>query len=131
MDLQGIASSVVAAVNPLTTALLRVNTGTTTTEPDGTRVPAYTDIAIAVQVQPLSYRDLQQIDGMNLQGTTRAIYLRGRADGVVRSLNKGGDLIVIASADDPINAGVWLVTLVTEQWPNWAKVVATLQNAAP
>lgn len=82
-------------------------------------------LVLRAQVQALTYKDLQQISGINLNGTRRAIYLQGKLDGVVRSLEKGGDLISIASG---ANAGEWLVGMVLEQWQDWCKVAATLQN---
>jgi hypothetical protein len=80
-----------------------------------------------MQVQPLGWRDLQQLDGLNLQGTRRKIYIHGEIDGIVRSENKGGDLIVVASG---VNVGTWLVAQVLEAWPDWCCVAVTLQNGA-
>ena len=81
---------------------------------------------VIAQVQPLTWRDLQQLDGLNLQGTRRKIYLYGRADGAVRPLAKGGDLITIATGG--VNDGIYLVAQVLEQFPDWVSVAATLQN---
>ena len=125
MDLHGIVTPVINAVNPEIAAVLKVSTGSTRST-DGSRVPTYAaDASITVQVQSLTYKDIQQIDGLNLQGTRRAIYARGEINGLVRSENKGGDLIVVASG---VNAGTWLVAMVLEQWPDWCKVAVTLQN---
>jgi len=76
------------------------------------------------QVQSLTYTDLTQIDGLNIQGVRRAIYINGEVDGLVRSENKGGDIITTP------NGEVWLVVLVLEYWPDWTKCVVTLQNGA-
>jgi hypothetical protein len=77
------------------------------------------------QVQPLQYKDLMQIDGLNLNGTRRKIYLYGAANGVVRTSLKGGDLITDPRGD------VWLVALVAEQWAvDWASAIVTLQNGS-
>ena len=83
-----------------------------------------TDFSLQAQVQALTFRDIVQIEGLNLQGTRRAIYLSGRVDGLVRSLNKGGDLITLP------DGSVWLVAMVLEQWPDWVKCAATLQNTS-
>lgn len=125
MNLHGIASGAIGAVNPFITGTVQVSTSNTVDE-NFKPVPAYTTFDnVSMQVQALTFRDLQMVDGLNLNGTRRAIYMNGRADGVVRSLMKGGDLITIA---DGINAGVWLVALTLEQWPDWTKVAVTLQN---
>lgn len=125
MDLHGIVTPIISSVNPQIPAVLRVSTGSVRAT-DGSRTPAYApDAAIFVQVQSLTYKDIQQIDGLNLQGTRRAIYAHGQIDGLVRSTNKGGDLIIISGG---VNNGTWLVAMVLEQWPDWCKVAVTLQN---
>lgn len=83
-----------------------------------------TSFSLRAQVQSLTFRDLTQIEGLNLQGTRRAIYLSGRIDGIVRSRHKGGDLISLPDGTE------WLVAQVLEQWPDWCKVAVTLQDGA-
>lgn len=128
MNLHGLARGGVGAVNPFIDADFKSSTGYTT-QADGIRVPTYAEpVTVSVQVQSLTYRDLMQVDGLNLNGTKRAIYLTGTANGVVRLTQAGGDIFTISSGP---NAGVWLVAMVLEQWPDWAKVAVTLQNEAP
>lgn len=106
---------------------IQVSTGNTTAA-DGKRVPTFAaPVVKSAQVQPLSYDDIKHLDGLNIQGTRRAIFINGRVDGLVRVSNKGGDLITIASG---VNAGVWLVAVVSEQWPDWCKALVTLQDGA-
>jgi hypothetical protein len=126
MNLHQIASGAIGAINPFVLGTIKVSTGYTTAA-DGSRVSTYTPFTgVSMQVQALTWKDLQQVDGLNLNGTRRAIYMNGRADGVVRSLLKGGDLIALTNGP---NAGTWLVALVLEQWPDWCKVAVTLQNS--
>ena len=87
-----------------------------------------TDRPVSAQVQAMTWRDLQQVEGMNLQGTRRKIYLYGRADGAVRPLAKGGDLVTISTGGP--NDGVYLVAQVLEQYPDWCSVACTLQNGS-
>lgn len=125
MNLHAIASPIISIVNPQTPAVLKVSTGSTIGY-GGVRVPTYApDAAISAQVQALAGPELRQIDGLNLQGTLRGIYCRGNILGIVRSTNRGGDLIVIASG---VNAGTWLIVHVLETWPDWCKVVGSLQQ---
>lgn len=128
MNLNAIAGPVVAAVNPPTPATVRFSGGSTTNA-DGTQSPKYLTPAtpVSAQVQPLSFRDIQQIEHLNLQGMRVAIYLNGELDGLVRVNKKGGDLITIASG---VHRGVYLVAQVLEQWEGWVKVAATLQNGS-
>lgn len=125
MNLHGVVAGVIGAVNPFVPAKLRISTGYTTAD-DGKQVPSYGPLRIIqAQVQPLSWRDLQQVDNLNLQGTRRAIYVNGEIDGIVRVEKKGGDLIIIEYG---VNTGVWLTAITLEQWPDWVKVAATLQD---
>lgn len=128
MNLNAIAGTVTSAVNPGTPATLSISTGSTINA-DGTQSPRYAQPAIPVlaQVQALSFRDIQQMDGLNLQGTRVAIYLNGEVDGIVRVSKKGGDLVTISKGP---HAGVYLVAIVLEQWNDWCKVAATLQNGS-
>jgi len=120
MNLHGIAGPIVAAVNPMIQGTLLSSTGYTTSA-DGTQVPTYAaPVTGPMQVQALTYKDLQQIDGLNIQGEARAIYLYGDWNGVVRPDSKGGDLIAF-------NGQQWLVKQTLEQWGNWCKVVAVRQ----
>lgn len=129
MNLHALAVGQISAVNPQVPANVRVSNGTYATAADGQRTPNYDLVeGVPAQVQSLTYKDLAQLDGINMNGVKRAIYLFGQYDGVVRPKLKGGDLIDIAV---PLpNAGTWLVALVLESWPGcgWCKVAVTLQN---
>jgi hypothetical protein len=127
MDLHGIAAGAINTVNPFVPATFQVATGTFVTSDSGKRTPNYTSMAVSAQVQSLTYMDLKQLDGINMNGTRRAIYLKGAFNGVVRPTQKGGDLVTLT--DGP-NAGVWLTAQVLEQWPDWCKLAVTLQNGA-
>lgn len=126
LNLHGMASGLISQVNPSIPASVQVSTGYAVGA-DGSPVPSYAAaVTVQAQVQPLSWRDLQQLDGLNLQGTRRAIYLYGRIDGIVRASSRGGDLITIARGP---YAGAYLVALVLEQFPDWCKCACTLQNS--
>lgn len=84
-----------------------------------------TDLIVAAQVQPMTWRDLQMVEGLNLAGERRKIYLHGETDSVVRVQKKGGDLVVIASG---VHRGTWLIAQTLEQFPGWVSAAMTLQN---
>lgn len=122
MNLHALASPVIATVNPMTTVSIQISTGYTTAA-DATRTPTYKPpITRTAQVQPLTYRDLAQLDGLNLQGEKRAFYLFGDIEGISRPDRQGGDLITMPDKT------VWLVALVLETYPGWCKVAAVRQN---
>jgi hypothetical protein len=127
VNLHAIAAPYVSIVNPMLPVTLYISAGSGTS-PDGTRVPSYAPPrSVLGQVQALTYRDLIQISGLNLNGNRRAIYLLGDVEGVMRPVDKGGDLIVFPDGT------VWLVATALETWgkagstDTWCKVAATLQ----
>lgn len=87
-----------------------------------------TKLILQGQIQPMTWRDIQQLDGLTLQGTRKKIYLFGEVDGLVRSKNKGGDLIKDSYGN------TWLVAQILEQWydatPSWVAAAVTLQNGS-
>jgi hypothetical protein len=123
MNLRGYANGATRAINPNIEATVRVSAGSST-NPDGSRVPKFDEIPFTAQVQALQYNDMVHLDGQNIQGVRRAIYLNGEIDGINRINKKGGDIVTIAQG---ASAGSWLVALVLEQWADWCKVAVTLQ----
>lgn len=123
------ANPLIRAVNPNRYATLSLSNGYTTT-PSGKRVPAYFDpVTVTAQVQQLTTRDLMHLNALNIQGSSRKVYLWGQVQAIVRVSQKGGDLITLANGD------VYLTTAVLEQWndgevPSWVAVAVTLQNGA-
>ena len=131
MDLRGIANQVSDTVNLNIPVTVQSSTGFTTGA--GLRqVPTYTPTSGFAQVQALDNSDLKQLDGLNIQGSIRAIYFKGVLAGVVRANTQGGDLVVISAgpAIPPALVGTWLIVKVLESWPNWSKAAITLQAAA-
>lgn len=125
MDLRGIANSVSRAINPNVAVTLRQSSGYTIDPLTRKQVPSYADTAGYGNLQALDGDDLRQLDGLNVQGTLRALYLYGDAAGVIRPDQRGGDTVTI-------NGKIWLVVKVLEHWdnPTWAKVALNYQGAA-
>lgn len=121
MNLHGIVSGAISAVNPFLPATFQASIGSTTL-PDGTRVPAYAPpVTVAVQVQALQYNDLMKLSGLNIQGVRSKVYVDGSMNGLVRGERKGGDLLTMADGT------VWLVAIVLEDWPDWCSLAVTRQ----
>lgn len=123
MDLRGIANSVSSTVNPNIPITVRASDGYSI----GTgrkQVPAYLpDVNGYGQLQALDGDDLKQLEGLNIQGTIKALYVTGTLAGVIRPNEKGGDIIIIDGQE-------WLTVKVIEGWANWTKVAIRLQGAA-
>ena len=130
MNLHGIAAPLIGVVNPFIPVTIKVSTGYTTDD-DGTRVPSYTFLFdIPAQIQALSFGDLRQLDGLELNGEKRKIYLNGQFDSVNRPRATGGDLITFPDGVVWPYGTKWLVVQSLEQWPDWCSLAVTLQNDA-
>lgn len=124
MDLRGLANGVSSTVNPNQTVRVSRSMGYTIGA-GRKQVPSYAaPVEGPGQVQALDGKDLQQLDGLNIQGTIRAIYLRGVLAGVIRPDGTGGDLVETADGQ------TWLVVKVLESWPTWTKAAIVLQGGA-
>lgn len=130
MDLRSIANQVSNVVNPNMIVIVQTSAGSTL-GPAGRQQPQYNSpLTGPAQIQALDNADLKKIEGMNISGSIRALYLRGNLAGVIRVDSKGGDLITInASPGVPLlYVGVWLSVKVLESWPLWTKVVIVKQS---
>lgn len=86
-----------------------------------------TSLTVLAQVQPLSSQDLRQLEGINLGGDARGVYVNGDLNGVVRVLLKGGDLLTFPDGT------IWLVKQQLEGFnmtAGWTKVAVVLQNGS-
>lgn len=126
MNLQGLAAGMTAAVTPLQTITVQISAGYTTS-PDGTQVPAYTSETFQAQVQALAFKDIQQMDAVNVQGVRRAVYVPAQIAGVIRVDGKGGDILVFPEFPGGQDRN-WLAAVVLETWDTWTKVGVTLQD---
>jgi hypothetical protein len=132
MNLHSIVNPVIQVVNPNVPAFVSYSTGSTI-NPDGSRTPTFTTpVLVSAQVQSLNYRDLQQVEGLNLQGTRRAVYLWGDVEAIVRVTAQGGDLIYFPGRVGGFDHNTtWLIAQNLENWlegpDSWCKVAATLQ----
>lgn len=123
MNIRGLANSVTQSVNPNETVNVLRSTGYTTGA-GARQVPSYADpVSVVAQVQALDGDDLKQIEGLNIQGTLKAIYIHGELAGVIRPDQTGGDLVKRKN-----DAETWLVVKILEAWPNWVKAVIVLQG---
>lgn len=120
MNLHGLAGPLVGLVNPFVTATLLASTGNTTNA-DGSIAPGYAPaVSIQVQAQELSFKELQHVENLNLQGIMKSIYCPGTVQAVNRLAGTGGDKIVIGGK-------TYLAVAISEQWPEWCRVIGQLQ----
>jgi hypothetical protein len=124
MNLHLIVSGAVGTINLPILLSIAVSTGYTTAS-DGTQAPTYAaPVSAYGDMQALSYKDIQQLSGLNIQGVKQKIYINGRIDGLIRSENKGGDLITLP------DGSVYLVSIILEYWDSWCCAGICLQNGS-
>ena len=97
------------------------------TDSAGKRTPTTIRLTVEAQIQALSASDLKQVDGLNITGVMRSVYLYGNAAGVVRVDQIGGDILVFPEIPGSTSRN-WLVTQVVETWSDWCHVIVTLQK---
>ncbi len=120
MNLRQIANNAITSINPNISAVLKKYAGETI----GTGrkpVPSYLpDQNVTIQLQPISRGDMQHVDGLNIQGLAKVIYVNGNYFSVQREMEQGGDIFVI-------NGEQWLVVEPVELWSDWCRLIAVLQ----
>lgn len=120
MNLRDIANAATSAINPNAPVVVYSSTGYTVGD-DGTQVPTYAAaVTLQGQVQALRADELDQLNGLNLVGVVRKLYMSKKLDSVNRPEAKGGDLVIIGGK-------TWKVVLVFEVWPDWSTVAINEQ----
>jgi len=120
INVRGLANSATSTVN--NNAYITILSSNGYTIGAGRKqIPTYDPIVSGMaQTQALDNADLEKIQGLNMQGVYRSLYLQGALHGVIRKTGDGGDLI-------SYNNQRWLVSKVIETWDDWTKVVICLQ----
>lgn len=132
MNLRGAVNAITQTVNPNIVVLVQISDGYTIGA--GQRqAPTYKPaISGPAQIQALSSSDLKKIEGLNIQGSMRALYMYGNLNGVVRADSQGGDLITVIAQRGvpPTLVGKWLTAGVPEPWTHWTKIMMVKQTDA-
>lgn len=135
LNLRAIANNAIQGVNPDVIVTIMRSTGSTTNAA-GQRTPTYEPMSARAQVQPTSYNDRVTLDGLNIQGVSRIVYLEAAVTGIIRIDKVGGDQIVFPAnlmpedRPDPVTGAqkVWQVTAVLEAYASgWRKCSCTMQ----
>ena len=119
MNLHGLVSGAIGAVNPNKVITLRRSNGYQTSD-SGKRTPLYIDSTGEAQVQNLNSRELQHMNDLNINGVLVKVYLYGDLSSIVRANQQGGDILIF-------NNAAWLCVSQTESWPDWCAVIAQMQ----
>jgi hypothetical protein len=136
LNLHAVVRPAINAVNPDLYGTWQQSTGATS-QTNFKRTPNFTTFTnVPMQVQAMSGGDLQKVNYLNLEKVTRAVYLYGNPQGVVRVDAKGGDLLLFPQLLGG-DIYTWLVFNVLEPWTSsiegggWTKVAVVLQDVPP
>lgn len=135
MNLHLTVRGAITSVNPDTPGQWYRSTGYATGG-DGTQAPTYAaPVTLPMQVQPLTGKDLKKLEGLNIQGITRTVFVNANVQGVDREAGQGGDLICfadVATVPPDLRGTWWLCTTVLDTWGvGWCKVGLTKQLTGP
>lgn len=125
MDLFSMVTPAISFINPDEPVQVRRFSGYTIGA-GRKQVPSYAAaVDYTAQVQDLSSADLKLIDGLNIQGTTSVIYLRGSLSAASQPDGKGGDLIMRGSSFSE----TWLVVKIAERWSTFTRAIICKQGS--
>ncbi len=131
LNLHNIARQVIPAVNADTAGWWYRSAGSVLNS-DGRQVAAFqAAIAVQLQIQPPSARDLRFMEFLQMQGVIRTVWMYSNPQGIVRVNQTGNDLLLFPQWAGAPN-DTWLVAQSDEGWDvtasGWTKLYATLQT---
>lgn len=126
--LRSIANAAIQSINPNLTIGIHSPNGYTVDPDTLLQIPAYIEQFAQGNVQTLSSDDLDQIAGLNQEGTLRAVYLYGNWGGVLRPDSQPNTVLRFTTNESGVTKErEWNVFKVLEVWADWCKVAVVLQ----
>jgi len=115
LNLHATVRGAIQSVNADITAAYLASSGYAA-NPSGRQIPAYAaPVNVPIQAQPPSGRDLRHMEMLNIQGTTRVVFLYSDPSAINRVNVKGGDLLQFPQwGGAPVDN--WLVVRIDEAW---------------
>lgn len=126
LNLHGIVRGAITSVNSDIPIVWLASTGSSAVA--GKRTPTYAaPVTVPGQVQPVSGGQIRKYEFLQSQGIYRSIHFYGDIEAMVRSMQRGGDLVQFPQIPGAA-VETWLVAKVDETWQTgWCRVIATLQ----
>lgn len=128
INLRGIANAAIQSINRNQLIKISAPDGYTIDPDTLLQVPQYTNVSAQGNVQSLSSDDLNQVAGLNQEGTLRAVYLYGNWGGVLRPDGQPNTVLTFTTNESGVTKErEWNVFKVLEVWSTWCKVAVVLQ----
>lgn len=129
INLRGIANAAIQQINPNQLIKISVPNGWTVNPDTLIQEPAYQELEAQGNIQTLSSDDLNQVAGLNQEGTLRVVYLYGNWGGVLRPDGQPNTILAFTTNESGvIKEREWNVFKVLEVWSDWCKVAVVLQT---
>lgn len=129
LNLHATVRAAVQGVNRDITAVYLKSTGYAPNAA-GKQVPSYAAaLPVQAQVQPPSGKDLRHMEFLNIQGTTRTVFLFSNPQAIVRVDARGGDLLQFPQFAGAPNDN-WKIAAVAETWDVGQNCAVTFQGEA-
>lgn len=128
INLRGIANSAIQQINPNQLIKISAPNGYTVDPDTLLQMPSYTQLTAQGNIQALTSDDLDQMSGLNIEGTLRAVYLYGNWGGVLRPDGQPNTILTLTTNESgTTKEREWNVFRVLEMWSTWCKVAVVLQ----
>lgn len=115
LNLHATVRGAIQSVNPDIAASYLASTGYAGTSA-GKQTPQYAaPVTVRIQAQPPSGKDLKHMEFLNIQGTTRTVFLYSNPQAIDRVDARGGDLLQFPQFTGAPTDN-WLVAAVAETW---------------
>lgn len=125
IPVHSIANTAIQGINPDIPATIQISTGWAEDD-SGLQVPAYDTMSAQIQKQPMSQRDMQHVNNLNLDGVYCSVFCYGNYWSIVRDRSKGGDLMTFIDPTSKVSTQ-WLIVAAPEVWTGWCKLVLCQQ----
>ena len=128
LDLRSIANGAIQGVNPDLSITIKQPSGYTVDPDTLVQVPNWVEQSALGNVQSMSSDDLTQVQALNIEGTMRAVYLRGNYNGIFRPGQQPNTVLRFTTNESgTVATRDWNVFKVLEVWSTWCKVAVVLQ----
>jgi hypothetical protein len=121
MNMHGVVSDIVSAVNPPISATVSKSTGYTVGA-DFSQIPTYSTITGMVQVQGFIEREAAPLlhhFNLNESAVIRKMYAYGNINANIRAISEGGDIVQFLWNGASTK---WKVLRIFEMWSDWCAV---------
>ena len=122
LNLHGLTRGAIQLVNEDVDGTVYISTGRTSVR--GILTPTFAPVVARLQGQAQKHTDITHERSLQYNNGLLTMYAFGNFSDIERRDGKGGDIVNIPTGP---RAGWYMITMVTEWWPNWCCFEVTTQ----